>query len=146
MAPTPLAQIRLGNARIKAAIVDAAGALEALRAMGWVESEEEETGEAVLLLQKQLSMAVVRDVQEAGARARKAEAEAARAAARAASRPASSLGSSDSRESLRALLQADRLERAAREPVTAASKAQAVGSGEAGPRIRSAGDAGLNRG
>lgn len=55
--PSPF-QVRLGNPRIKAAIIDTPAALEAMLAMGWQQAQEGE--ESVLLLSKSLSMAVVR--------------------------------------------------------------------------------------
>ena len=92
-----------------------------------------------------LSIRQVRDVQEAIARAKKAEAEAQRAAQRAASAKTSvAVPGSGSRDDLRALLDADRRERAAQAPVTQGSKAQALPG--AGAQIRTAGEAGLNRG
>ncbi|KAL6784546.1 hypothetical protein ACKKBG_A02235 [Auxenochlorella protothecoides x Auxenochlorella symbiontica] len=139
-------KVRLGNPRIKAAIIDTPAALEAMLAMGWQQAQEGE--ESVLLLSKSLSMAVVRDVQEAASRAKKAAQEAQRTAQRAAAAKPAALPGSDSRESLRAMLEADRRERAARGPVSVGSVAQPLPSaGGGGPaRIRTAGEAGLNSG
>lgn len=90
----------------------------------------------------------VRDVQEAASRAKKAAQEAQRTAQRAAAAKPAALPGSDSRESLRAMLEADRRERAARGPVSVGSVAQPLPSaGGGGPaRIRTAGEAGLNSG
>lgn len=90
----------------------------------------------------------MRDVQEAASRAKKAGQEAQRAAQRAAAAKPAALAGSESRESLRAMLEADRLERAARGPVSVGSVARPLPSaGAGGPaRIRTAGDAGLNSG
>ncbi len=51
--------MKLSNGKIKAAIVDVAGALEAMKMLGWEEAEE--AGEAVLVLPKgkNISMAQV---------------------------------------------------------------------------------------
>lgn len=87
----------------------------------------------------------VRDIQEAIARAKKVQAEAQRAAQRAASSKTSvAVPGSGSRDDLRALLDADRRERAAQGPILEGSKAQALPG--TGAQIRTASEAGLNRG
>lgn len=42
-------RVRLTNAKVKAAVVDAHGGVEALRALGWVEDAEAPAGEALVV-------------------------------------------------------------------------------------------------
>ena len=111
-------QVRLTNDKIAAMLVAVAGAKEAMLTMGWVEEGEF----LVLPAGKNLTMTEVRDVEDARAKLKKAEEQATmRLASRKIEDPA--------KEALRRQLEADKLERAARGPITEASKATPKGEG-----------------
>ncbi|GAB4815029.1 hypothetical protein N2152v2_002075 [Parachlorella kessleri] len=136
-------KVKLTNGKIKAALVDVAGALDAMKLLGWEEATDE-TGEPVLMLPKgrNITMAEVRTIQEAQEQVKKE----AKSISRSSS--ASSMHSSKSSkdlEALRAQLEADKAERAAREPVTKGSTAQALPPSD-GARIAGGKDAGFKHG
>mmetsp|Transcript_55341 Transcript_55341/g.113174 ORF Transcript_55341/g.113174 Transcript_55341/m.113174 type:complete len:179 (-) Transcript_55341:309-845(-) len=120
-------KVRLTNEKIKAALVDVAGALDVLLEMGWTQE-----GEFIVLPSgTQMTMMQVRDIDDARNKFKKAEEDAFKK--RAFKR---TLTPED--EQLRRQLEADKLERAARGPITQASVATAKGTS----RIMSASDAG----
>ncbi|BDA40811.1 probable plant UBX domain-containing protein 2 at N-terminal half [Coccomyxa sp. Obi] len=115
-------RIRLTNSKIKAALVDVPGAVEALLALGWARDEDEEA--LVVPKGRYFSMAEVRLIDEARDRLRKRERDAAR------TKPSRN-PSNEATAQIRAQMEADRRERAAKEPVTKGSVAQKLGSGSA---------------
>eukprot|EP00887_Chlorella_sp_A99_P005573 scaffold1.g5573.t1 len=132
--------IRLSNAKIKVAVADVPGAVELLTSQfGW-DAGANEAGEPVLTLPKgtTVTMQQVRTIQDAQAALAKKEQGLKR------SRSAAALPGSEEQQRLREQIEADRRERAARDPVTKASVAQALPS--AGANITSAGDLGLTTG
>ncbi|EFN52168.1 expressed protein [Chlorella variabilis] len=131
-------RLKLSNAKIKAAIVDTEGALATMRELGWQEGEED--GEAVLSLKGAATMAQVRTIQETQQAFKKKSAKDLIQR----SKSAASLSGSEEQESLRQQLEADKAERAAREPVTKPSVAQPLPG--SGANIATARDVGINIG
>ncbi|EIE26580.1 hypothetical protein COCSUDRAFT_52390 [Coccomyxa subellipsoidea C-169] len=115
-------RVRLTNDKIRAALVNVPGAVEALLALGWARDDEEEA----LFVPKgrYFSMAEVRLIDEARDRLRKRERDAARTKPKA--NP-----SNEATAQIRAQMEADRRERAAQDPVTKGSVPQKLGSGTA---------------
>lgn len=131
-------KLKLGNAKIRATIVEAEGGMQALALLGWVEGEE--GGEAVLTLPKGGStMALVRTIQEAQQEWKKNERQVKR------SKSAASLPGTSDTDLLRQQLDADRRERAAQfaEPAKASVAQPLPGDGA---RIATAKDVGMSSG
>jgi len=125
-------KIRLTNAKINQLIMESTGALGVLQVMGWVEGDEE--GFLVLPNNVQMSMAIVRAIDEALVILEKAQLKAQKA--RMAARNAKS---DPLKAELLAQLEADKRERATVAPVTEGSKAT-----ERAPKnIMTAGDLGI---
>eukprot|EP00854_Cymbomonas_tetramitiformis_P022284 gene22284-26883_t len=128
-------RIRLTNEKIAAVIGNVPGALELLAHMGW-----EREGEEFLVLPAsvQMSMNEVRAIEAAIAKLEQEAKERARA------RQAAKKPLDPEKARLRAQLEADRAERAARGPVTQGSVAQQIGNGSA--NVMTATEAGINTG
>jgi hypothetical protein len=122
------------NSKIRSLIVEIEGGLEAMAALGWQQVQED--GEEVLTLAKgAATMAQVRCILEAQQEFKKNDRQLKR------TKSSASLPGSEEQAALRAQIEADRLERATRSPVTADSVAQAL-PGE-GARIATAKDCGI---
>lgn len=127
-------RLKLSNAKIRSLVAEVEGGLEAMAALGWQQVQEE--GEEVLTLAKgAATMAQVRCILEAQQEFKKNDRQLKRA------KSSASLPGSDEQAALRAQIEADRLERAARSPVAKDSVAQAL-PGE-GARIATAKDCGI---
>jgi hypothetical protein len=127
-------RLKLSNSKIRSLIVEIEGGLEAMAALGWQQVQED--GEEVLTLAKgAATMAQVRCILEAQQEFKKNDRQLKR------TKSSASLPGSEEQAALRAQIEADRLERATRSPVTADSVAQAL-PGE-GARIATAKDCGI---
>jgi thioredoxin len=111
-------KLKLSNPKIAALIVAQPGAMEALQLLGWVRETEEDVECLVLPPSTHLTMANVRTI----AAAEDAMTEAAKVKARIET-AARSRSSDPEREAIRAQMEADKRERAARGPVTQGSVA-----------------------
>ncbi|CAL5225639.1 g8495 [Coccomyxa viridis] len=101
-------RVKLSNPKIKAALVDTPGAIDALLAIGWLREQEPE--EAMVVPKgRHFTMAEVRMVDDAAERLRKRQRDEARASS-AQQRTAASSAAAQ----VRAQMEADRRERAAR--------------------------------
>ena len=130
-------KVKLGNAKIRAAIVETKGALAAMLQLGWKEATDED-GEEVLVLPAGKFLTTenwraVVNAQEAAAKKAKEQEK----------RVLQQRKSADpERERLRQQMLADKAERASRGPVTLGSTARQIGGGA---NITTAGDLGLNK-
>ncbi|KAI3432290.1 hypothetical protein D9Q98_003850 [Chlorella vulgaris] len=134
-------RLKLSNAKIRSSIADAEGGLGAMRELGWRLGEDE--GQEVLTLAKGLAtMAQVRAIQEAQQQWKKKSAKDLVQKTKA----VAGLPGTQEQEELRRQLEADRAERAQREPVTKGSMAQPLPGAGAGPNMTTAAEAGLTGG
>ena len=133
-------KLKLSNAKIAASVVGVDGARDFLLGAGWEFREDPEDGEVLVLPAgaNAITMAHVRDIQEAQ-RALTLKQKDLKRSASAASLPPNA---SDPKAVLREQLENDRRERAALGPVTKGSTAQALPSGG----MSSAADLGINGG
>ena len=121
-------KLKLSNEKIKALIADVPGAMDALLVLGWQKAADEADGEVLVLPPAtHCTMANVRTID--AAIERMAEAAKVKARSEAAAR---ARANDPQREAIRAQMEADRRERAARGPVTVGSVA--VAKGDFGPR------------
>lgn len=130
-------KIKLSNTKIASTIGMEPSAQEALRLMGWELSQEEEDGQPFFTLpaKKNLTMADVRQIQEAQANLKKAIAEGKR-----------SKSSNKLVEDLRSAMEDDRRERAGQKPIQGALVAQALPNANNGPNVATAKDVGIDSG
>lgn len=132
-------RLKLSNAKIAGSVVGVDGARDFLLGVGWEFQEDAQDGDVLVLpAAKGITMATVRDVQEAQ-RALTLKQKDLKRSASAASLPSNA---GDPKAVLREQLENDRRERAALGPVTKGSTAQALPSGG----ITSAADLGINGG
>lgn len=129
-------RIKLSNSKVKTAIVDSTGGIPSLLAMGWTYDEADKD---FLMLPKgtQITMKEVRAIEDTKDRLRKQTSYQSRMS------KASALPSNADKSAIRTAMEADRLERSSRGPVTQGSTAQAL---PGGANITTAGDMGLNSG
>ncbi|KAL3153960.1 hypothetical protein ABBQ32_013520 [Trebouxia sp. C0010 RCD-2024] len=129
-------RIKLSNIKVKTTIVDTTGGVPALLAMGWAYDEADRD---YLVLPKgvQMSMKEVRAIEESKDRLKKQVSYQSRMS------KASALPGNSDKTAIRTQMEADRLERASRGPVTQSSTAQAL---PGGANVTTAGDLGLNSG
>ncbi len=122
-------KLKLSNEKITSLIVNVPGALDALLELGWQRAADEDGTEVLVLpAGKHMTMADVRNIDAAAERLADALKAKARADAAARSRPLD-----PEKERIRAQMEADRRERAARGPVTQGSVA--VPRGEFGAKV-----------
>ncbi|DBB06382.1 hypothetical protein WJX77_002508 [Trebouxia sp. C0004] len=129
-------RIKLSNSKVKTTIVDTAGGVPSLLAMGWVYDNADKD---FLILPKgvQMTMKEVRAIEDTKDRLKKQVSYQSRMS------KASALPGNADKSAIRSAMEADRLERSSRGPVTQGSTAQAL---PGGANITTAGDMGLNSG
>ncbi|KAA6422146.1 hypothetical protein WJX79_000144 [Trebouxia sp. C0005] len=129
-------RIKLSNSKVKTTIVDIKGGVSSLLAMGWVYDKADKD---FLMLPKgiQMTMKEVRAIEDTKDRLKKQVSYQSRMS------KASALPGNADKSAIRSAMEADRLERSSREPVTQGSTAQAL---PGGANITTAGDMGLNSG
>lgn len=156
-------RIKLSNSKVKTMIVDTTGGVPALLAMGWAHDEADrdylflpkgvqmsmkEVGHfvgtvdnagtlCICLPSQNYSLLQVRAIEESKDRLKKQVSYQSRMS------KASALPGTSDKAAIRTQMEADRLERASRGPVTQGSTAQALPSGA---NVTTAGDLGLNSG
>lgn len=129
-------RIKLSNSKVKSAIVDSTGGVSSLLAMGWVYDEADKE-HLILPKGKNMTMKEVRAIEDTKDRLKKQVQYQSRMS------KASNLPTNANKSAIRSAMEADRLERASRGPVTQGSTAQALPDGA---NITTAGDMGLNSG